>query len=60
MKRENRFAAFIRNIRAFGRDRHEKNSYYTDISEYINAMIDEPNGDFEAEYESFTAEYLYC
>ena len=59
MKREHRFAAFIRNLRAFGKGRHEREGYCTDISECMNAMIDEPNGDFEAEYESFTEEYLY-
>ena len=57
MKKENRFTAFIR--KAFGRSR-PADKELTSISSYMNAMIEDPNEAFEAEYESFTAEYLYA
>ena len=57
MKKENRFAEFIR--KTFGKNRNEKKGYCTDISACIEAMIDQPDSDFEAEYESFRTEYLY-
>jgi hypothetical protein len=57
MKRENRFAAFIR--KTFGINRQEKKGYCRDITACMNAMIDQPCSDFEAEYETFRTEYLY-
>ncbi len=58
MKKINKFAEFLRNLRHFGKDRRKAVSC-TDIDDFISAMIDEPAGDFEAEYESFTSEYFY-
>ncbi len=59
MKKENRFTAFIRNLKAFGKSRRA-DKRATSIASYMNAMIEDPNEAFEAEYESFTTEYLYA
>ncbi|MCR5121090.1 MAG: hypothetical protein K6B74_01575 [Ruminococcus sp.] len=58
MKKINRFAEFFRNLRHLGKDKRIAASC-TDIDAFISAMIDEPAGDFEAEYESFAGEYFY-
>ena len=57
MKRKNRFAEFLRNLRTYGRNRHP--AALTDIDACMSAMIDEPGSALEAEYESFASEYFY-